>query len=46
VGRPERDPFPVGATTSRAEVEDHFFDYSVEIDLDALWRACPARRDA
>lgn len=43
VGRPERDPFPVGATTSRAEVEDHFFDYRVQIDLDALWRACPAR---
>lgn len=45
VGRPERDPFPVGATTSRAEVEDHFFDYQVRIDLDALWRVCPARTD-
>lgn len=42
VSRPEQAPFAVTAETTRKQLEDHFFDYRVAIDLDALWRACPA----
>lgn len=43
VGRPDRDPFVVTASTERAELEDLFHDYRIEIDLDALWAACPIK---
>lgn len=41
VGRADRNPILVDVTTERSELEDCFHDYRVEIDLDALWAACP-----
>lgn len=41
VGRPDRYPALAFPNTSRSQIEKNFFDYSLEIDLDALWRACP-----
>lgn len=46
VGRPELPPLPVDGTTRRSEVEDHMFDYRIQIDLDALWKACPVHAEA
>lgn len=43
VGRPDREPIIVDINTERSELEDQFHDYSVEIDLDALWDACPVQ---
>lgn len=43
VGRPDRHPIIVDASTERSELEDRFHDYRVEIDLDALWAACPVQ---
>lgn len=43
VGRPDRDPFVTAASTERAELEDLFHDYRIQIDLDALWAACPVQ---
>jgi pyruvyltransferase len=43
VGRPDRDPIYVSAETCREALEDRFFDYEIEIDLDALWSAFPLR---
>lgn len=43
VGRPDTVPFAVSPTTERAELEDQFYDYKTEIDLDALWAACPIK---
>jgi pyruvyltransferase len=43
VRRPDRDPIIVDASTKRSELEDRFHDYRVEIDLDALWAACPVQ---
>jgi pyruvyltransferase len=45
VGREERAPMVVDASTTRQALEDRFVDYSIDIDLDALWAACPLRRD-
>lgn len=44
VGRPDREPFVVMAATERAELEDLFYDYQINIDLDALWAACPVEQ--
>lgn len=41
VGRDDREPIVVGEGTSRSFLEDQFRDYRIEIDLDALWDACP-----
>lgn len=41
VGRPDHAPIQVTPGTERAELEDRFFEYRIEIDLDALWNACP-----
>jgi len=41
VNRPDSEPFLVNAKTERAEVEDQFHDYQIDIDLDALWASCP-----
>jgi len=41
VGRDQEGPLAVHGETSRQEVEDHFRDYRIDIDLDALWSACP-----
>lgn len=46
VGRKDKQPIPVDATTQRQQLLDNDFDYSVNIDLDSLERACPFRRDA
>lgn len=43
VNRPDKAPFIVNAATERVELEDQFHDYCVEIDLDALWTACPIK---
>jgi pyruvyltransferase len=43
VGRPDKAPFFVSAKTERSEVEDQFHDYKIDIDLDALWAACPIK---
>ena len=45
VGRVDSKPVAVNASTSREEAESHFYDYLIDIDLDALWRVCPARAD-
>ncbi len=44
VGRSDWDPIYVDATTSRTELESKFHEYKIEIDLDALWNACPLVR--
>lgn len=44
VGRSDRDPFVVTASTERAQLEDLFHDYRINIDLDALWAACPIKQ--
>lgn len=41
VGRSDRNPIIVDEKTERSELEDQFHDYQIEIDLDALWAACP-----
>lgn len=41
VGRPDSEPIRVDISTVRQELEERFFDYRIEIDLDLLWRACP-----
>ena len=41
VGRPDKEPIRVQVETPRVALEDKFFDYQIDIDLDALWRACP-----
>lgn len=41
VGRPDRTPIIVTEGTARAFLEDQFRHYQVQIDLDALWKACP-----
>lgn len=43
VGRPDREPIPVSPSVRRQDVEKRFFDYSIAIDLDALWAVCPLR---
>ncbi|MGC9418251.1 MAG: polysaccharide pyruvyl transferase family protein [Rhodovulum sp.] len=43
VGRPDSVPVQVDGNTPRQAVEDQFIDYKIEIDLDALWRACPVQ---
>lgn len=43
VNRPDKAPFIVSADTERAELEDQFHNYHIDIDLDALWAACPIR---
>lgn len=42
VGRKEEGPLPVDANTPRTLIEDTFQDYTIDIDIDALWAACPA----
>ena len=44
VDRPDTLPILVDESTSREFVEDHFYDYSIDIDLDALWQACPVSK--
>lgn len=44
VGRPDRDPFVVTASTERTQLEDLFHEYRIDIDLDALWAACPVKK--
>ena len=46
VGRADRHPILVDGTTSRQQLENRFQDYSLEIDLDTLWDACPLKPDA
>jgi pyruvyltransferase len=46
VGRADWDPVSVCAGTRRAEVESRFTDYRIDIDLDALWNACPLKGHA
>lgn len=46
VGRRDQAPLVVTEQTGRAEVEDLFYDYRIDIDLDALWDACPLKPDA
>ena len=41
VGRPDTQPIRVTASTERAYLEDMFRDYRIDIDLEALWAACP-----
>lgn len=43
VGRPDHGPITVDSTTARQALEDAFFEYRIDIDLDALWCACPLR---
>lgn len=45
VGRPDKEPFLVTASTERAQLEDLFHDYRIDIDLDALWNACPIKKN-
>ncbi len=42
VGRVDRAPIRVGGGVTRAFLEDQFHDYQIDIDLDALWEACPS----
>ena len=41
VGRPDTQPILVDMNTDRNSIEDQFFDYTINVDLDALWKACP-----
>lgn len=43
VGRSDCEPIIVDANTERSELEDRFHSYRVEIDLNALWAACPVQ---
>jgi len=44
VSRPDNKPIIVNGKTPRELLEDQFFDYSIDIDLDSLWRVCPLRK--
>lgn len=41
VDRPDKNPIVVSQGTERMFLEDQFFDYRIDINLDALWDACP-----
>ncbi len=41
VDRPDKKPIKVDGSSSRSELENCFFDYSISIDLEKLWQACP-----
>ncbi len=43
VGRPDWHPIHVDRNTIRSEIESKFFEYTIDIDLDILWNACPMR---
>lgn len=43
VGRPDTLPINVDGNTEKAFLLDQFFDYKIDIDLDALWDVCPLR---
>lgn len=43
VSRPNDKPIDVDADTQRNELEEKFFEYQIDIDLNVLWRACPVR---
>ncbi|MDI5921864.1 polysaccharide pyruvyl transferase family protein [Halomonas sp. LR5S13] len=43
VGRPENTPIIVDVTTPRDLLEKQFYDYRIDINLDALWQVCPLR---
>lgn len=45
VGRPDLKPVVVDGETTRTEVEDRFFDYRIDIDLDALCEVCPVKTE-
>lgn len=46
VGRESEGPMAVDSQTRRSQVEDWFHDYQVDIDLNALWDACPVRNQS
>jgi len=41
VGRPERPPILVCEQTSQVDLESQLSEYSLDIDIEALWNACP-----
>jgi len=43
VGRPETAPIEISAETHPDDIEDDFWEGGIEIDIEALWDACPFR---
>jgi hypothetical protein len=41
VGRPDQEPYMVRDDTTRKDLDGLFFDYRIQIDLDALLERCP-----